>query len=92
MTDDQIVDNESEQRFELERDGEQAVLEYARTPTALVLIHTGVPSSMRGGGVGGKLVEAAVADARRRGLRIVARCPFAREYLRRHPISAATPE
>lgn len=82
-----IVDNTSAHRFEteLDGDGERAELVYERTPHALVLVHTGVPDSMKGGGVGGELVRFAVADARRSGLRLVVRCPFARAYLQRHP-------
>ncbi len=74
-------------RFETEQKaGDRAELVYERgLPHALVLIHTGVPDSMRGGGVGGELVRFAVADARRTGLRLVVRCPFARAYLQRHP-------
>ena len=82
-----IVDNTSAHRFETEpgSDGERAELVYQRTPHALVLVHTGVPDSMHGGGVGGELVRCAVADARRSGLRLVVRCPFAQAYLQRHP-------
>jgi predicted GNAT family acetyltransferase len=58
---------------------------YERTPHALVLVHTGVPDSMRGGGVGGELVRFAIAEVRRTELRLVVRCPFAKAYLRRHP-------
>jgi len=80
-----IVDNTSSHRFETEQDGARAELVYERTHHALVLVHTGVPDSMRGGGVGGDLVRFAVADARRSGLRLVVRCPFAQAYLQRHP-------
>jgi predicted GNAT family acetyltransferase len=80
-----IVDNTSTHRFEAEQGGDRAELVYERTPHALVLIHTGVPDSMRGGGVGGELVRFAVADARRSGLRVIVKCPFAQAYLKRHP-------
>jgi predicted GNAT family acetyltransferase len=47
--------------------------------------HTEVPPSLQHMGVGGKLVEEAIQLASRDGscLRIV--CPFAKEYLARHP-------
>jgi predicted GNAT family acetyltransferase len=80
-----IVDNPAEHRFELQQDGERAELVYERTPERLTIIHTEVPASMQGGGVGGQLVRAAVAEARRAGLQLVVRCPFAREYLKKHP-------
>ena len=84
---DNIIDNVEEHRFELVQNGVRAELVYARTPHALVLVHTEVPSELRGGGVGGKLVEFGVAEARRQGLKLVVRCPFARAYLERHPPS-----
>jgi len=80
-----IVDNTPEHRFETEQDGARAELVYERTPHALVLVHTDVPDSMRGGGVGGELVRFAVAEARRAGLRLVVLCPFAKVYFQRHP-------
>ena len=80
-----IVDNTSEHRFETQGEGDRAELVYERTPHALILVHTGVPDSMRGGGVGGELVKFALAEARCSGLRLVVRCPFAKAYLQRHP-------
>ena len=80
-----IVDNPAAHRFETQGEGDLAELIYERTAHALILIHTGVPDSMRGGGVGGELVRFAIEDARRHGLRLVVRCPFAKAYLQRHP-------
>jgi predicted GNAT family acetyltransferase len=80
-----VIDNVAQSRFELVQDGYRAELVYVRRPHILVLIHTGVPPELRGGGVGGKLVDAAVEDARRTGVKLVVRCPFAKAYLARHP-------
>jgi hypothetical protein len=51
----------------------------------MTIWHTEVPPSLQHMGIGGKLVEEAVQLAARDSsfLRIV--CPFAREYLARHP-------
>jgi uncharacterized protein len=81
----QIVDNERKSRFETTVDGHVAELTYRRRGTRLVLIHTGVPDELEGQGIGSALVAAAVADARGRDLRLVVQCPFAAEWLRRHP-------
>jgi predicted GNAT family acetyltransferase len=44
-----------------------------------------VPPAYEGRGVASELAKAALADARRRGLRVVPRCAFFASYFRRHP-------
>lgn len=63
-----------------------AVLAYTRVPSgALELYSTYVPAPERGRGLGGRLVEAAVAYAREQGLRIVPTCWYVAEWLDAHP-------
>src|SRR4029453_3137397 len=80
-----LHDNRAESRFELTRDGQTAILVYDRTPKSLVLVHTEVPPALRGHHLGEALVKAGVEAAKAEGLRIIATCPFAREYLRKPP-------
>ena len=80
-----VADNRALTRFELAVNGETAFLIYERTHDALTLIHTEVPPSLRGHHVGDRLVAAALEAARSAGLRVVAVCPFAKAYLRKHP-------
>ena len=84
----QVTDNQAESRFELRVDGLLAELPYRRNGKRLVLIHTEVPRSLEGRGIGGKLVLAALDRARRDGLTIVPLCPFALSWLERHPDAA----
>jgi predicted GNAT family acetyltransferase len=85
MSDTTIADNPAAGRFEL-RDGDHlAELVYRIDGDRLVLIHTGVPDELGGRGLGGELVQAAIAKARADDLVIVPQCAFAREWLRRHP-------
>ncbi len=51
-----LVDNRKAGRFELTVDGQTAVLQYERTPTSLVLVHTDVPPERRGRHLGDALV------------------------------------
>src|SRR5580704_12715963 len=76
-----VRDNKEQNRFELEKDGEVASLNYERTPTSVLFIHTEVPPALRGQHVGDALVKAGLAAARSEGLRIVATCPFVKAYL-----------
>jgi predicted GNAT family acetyltransferase len=80
-----VTDNPQASRFELAVGDQVAVLVYKRTPSSLVLVHTEVPPPFRGHHLGEALVKAAIDAARAEGLQIVAVCPFARAYLRKHP-------
>jgi predicted GNAT family acetyltransferase len=51
----------------------------------VVLDHTEVSPTLRGQGIAKKLVEAAVAWARRENVRIVPVCPFAKAVFEREP-------
>jgi hypothetical protein len=84
----QVTDNQAGSRFELDTDGQRAVLLYRRNGNRLVLIHTEVPEELEGRGLGGTLVRAALDRAARDGLTLVPLCPFARGWLDRHPDAA----
>jgi len=83
--DDAVTDNQAESRFEIRSDGHLAELLYRRHGDRLALIHTEVPEELEGRGLGGRLVTVAVDRAAREGLTIVPYCPFARDWLERHP-------
>jgi uncharacterized protein len=72
-------------RFELERDGQVAYLEYNLTGKVLQLIHTEVPEALRGKGVASTLAESAFAWAREHEVKVDVICPSVAAYLKRHP-------
>ncbi len=80
-----VVDNRAANRYELNIDGQIAVVEYERTPRSIVLRHTEVPPALRGRHLGDVLVTGALARARSEGLQIVVVCPFIRAFLQKHP-------
>jgi predicted GNAT family acetyltransferase len=81
-----ITDATERERYETHLGGELAgVLEYAVKRGRLALIHTEVSPAYEGRGVGSSLVRFALDDARRRGLRVIAVCPYVQDYLTRHP-------
>lgn len=65
-------------------DGE-AYIDVVPANKTWTLVHTQVPPSMAGGGVGSKLVKSALDHARSVGVGIIPRCPFVAAYIRRHP-------
>ena len=77
--------NAPEHRFELRDGDEVAFLSYRQSGTTINLVHTEVPESLRGRGLGDRLVQAAMEHARREGLTVIPSCPFVKAYLRKHP-------
>ena len=84
-----VVDNRAAHRFEVELDGQKAVLLYKRSATSIELLHTEVPPAFRGRHYGDALAKAALTTARAEGLRTIVTCPFVKAYLKRHPEQAA---
>jgi predicted GNAT family acetyltransferase len=72
-------------RFELERDGLVAHLEYNLTGKVLQLIHTEVPEALRGHGMASALAESALQWAREHEVKVDVICPSVAAYLKRHP-------
>ena len=72
-------------RFELERNGEIAFLEYSLSPGVLELIHTEVPKGLRHMGLASTLAENALQYARRNNLKVDVVCPTVRGYITKHP-------
>ncbi len=92
MPDTRVTNNEAERRFEITVDGHRAELTYRSHGNRLFLVHTEVPHTLEGRGIGGDLVRAAVEHAATRGLTLVPYCPFARGWLARHADIAARVE
>lgn len=78
-------DNREASRYEVTLAGETAFLTYERRKSSIVLVHTEVPPSLGGQGVGGTLARHALDTARAEGNRVVVQCPFVQAWLRRHP-------
>jgi predicted GNAT family acetyltransferase len=72
-------------RFEI-RDGEDvAILTFRIKGSAMSILHTEVPSSLRGQGLGEALAEAALDDVGKRGMTVKPYCPFVARYIEHHP-------
>ncbi|MCB8984125.1 MAG: N-acetyltransferase [Ardenticatenaceae bacterium] len=80
-----VRNNEAENRFEIEEDGQLAVLEYVREADVITYVHTKMPPDLRGMGLGGKLARYALEYAREMNLKVIPVCPFVQSYLERHP-------
>jgi len=85
-----VRDDRSHQRFVFGNDGALGELAYEVDGDRMFLLHTEVDDALRGQGVAGQLVTAAIARAVEGGLTVVPWCPYARRWLRQHPDVAGT--
>ncbi|HWE46697.1 MAG TPA: GNAT family N-acetyltransferase [Caulobacteraceae bacterium] len=84
-----LIDNTQLHRFEREEDGDTAFATYRLQPGVVALTHFETPVRARGKGLAGRLMEAIVADARARGLKIAPVCSYAVDWMAKHPDVAA---
>jgi predicted GNAT family acetyltransferase len=82
----EVRDNDVDSRYEIWQNGARVGLsEYRRRGERVTFLHTEVDPSLRGEGLGEQLVAGALDDVRRRGERVVARCPYVARFVAEHP-------
>ena len=82
MTESMIQHQTAQQRFVLQLDGAEAVLDYAVTGNSLNFHHTFVPAEFRGKGLAEKLVRHGLAWAKEQKYQISASCWYVQKFLR----------
>lgn len=80
-----VRNNESDGRFEIEVDGQIAVLEYLVRGSTIVYPHTLVPRELEGHGLAARLSHHALEYARANRFSVVPGCPYVQAYMRHHP-------
>ncbi len=87
MSDVEVTNNEAEHRYEARLDGELAGAAYYDSAGDLIVFtHTEVEEAFEGHGVGSTLARGALDDVRADGRRkVIARCPFIKGWIDRHP-------
>lgn len=87
MSDVLVTNNEAEKRYEARVEGDLAGAAYYDSADDLIVFtHTEVDEAFEGHGVGSALARAALDDVRADGRRkVIARCPFIRGWIDRHP-------
>ncbi|HKI06007.1 MAG TPA: GNAT family N-acetyltransferase [Thermoanaerobaculia bacterium] len=80
-----VQQDEKDRKFYADVDGQEAVVEYAKTGNVYDLAHTHVPEELRGKGVGEKLVRGALDEIQRQGAQFLPSCPFIQAFLKKHP-------
>lgn len=83
-----LEETDSGGRYFLAEDGtdDLAEMTFSRANEKLIIVdHTYVPDRYRGQGVGRRLVDRLIADARDKHVRIVPLCPFVKAQFQKHP-------
>lgn len=81
-----VMDAPERERYEAHLDdGLAGVLEYVVRRDRIILVHTEVSPDYNGRGVAAALTRFALDDARRLGRRVIAACPYVKQYLAKHP-------
>ena len=80
-----VRDNTTQNRFELDVEGQIAFAIYRKTPASVIITHTETPPALRGRGIASELVKGALELIRADGEKVIAGCGFVVDYLRKHP-------
>ena len=81
----EVRNNPTEYRYEVWADGELAgYAQYDLGRGRIAFVHTEVYESYEGMGLGSRLAQAALDDARARGLVVMPFCPFIAGFIERH--------
>ena len=81
-----LIDNEEKHRYEFQIDDKIAEIDYIKSNNGeIYLVHTEVPASLGGKGVGSQLAEKVLSDIERKGLRLEPLCQFVAGYIHNQP-------
>ena len=81
----EVADNPDKARFEILADGELAgFVQYHPRDNEIAFTHTETDDRFRGHGLGGRLVQASLDQARARHLAVLPYCPFVRSWITEH--------
>lgn len=81
-----VVHNADAKRFEININGQMAVLQYmVGGSKTLIYHHTEVPEAFEGMGVASKLAQFAMDYAKDNGYKVQPLCPYVRAWVQRHP-------
>lgn len=80
-----VIHNPAESRFEIDVEGNLAVLDYVLTNNVISFTHTDVPKPIEGRGIAGKLVQRGLDYAREENLKVIPACSYVARYVERHP-------
>lgn len=85
MSEIHVQHNPDAHRFEINLEGQTAVLDYERTDNALRFPRTVVPKELGGRGLAKRLVLTGLQYAKEHELGVIPACSFVHSYIEKHP-------
>ena len=79
-----IINNASQNRFELTLDGKTSVIEYKLIDSIISFTHTEVPPELQRNGIASAMAKYAMEYARLNNLKVLPLCPFIKAYIGRN--------
>lgn len=77
--------NLEKSRFEVEIDGQLAMVEFMLAGNNMIFTHTEVPETLEGQGIATQMADVALKYAKDEGHKVQALCPFIASYVPEHP-------
>ncbi|MGB9183767.1 MAG: GNAT family N-acetyltransferase [Solirubrobacteraceae bacterium] len=82
----EIIHEPERDRFTITVGGSEAgFAQYREQPGEIAFLHTETDPAQQGRGLASQLIAHALQDAARRGLSVLPRCSFVRDYIAGHP-------
>lgn len=81
----QVEHNKAHHRYEIIIDDQRSMIQYQMRGDTIIFVHTEVPPALEGRGIAGRMARFALDDARTHGLKVVPRCPYIANYIKKHP-------
>lgn len=85
MKTNKLINNKEEHRYEYIVGNDHPHIAYQIRGKDIYLTHTRIPETLRGKGLGTKLVEDVLEDIEKQGYKLVPLCSFVAGYIKRHP-------
>ena len=86
MADPVITRNAGAQQYDVTVDGEHAgLVQYRGKEGLIAFLHTEIDDRFEGQGLGSKVAQHVLDEARANGDAVLPFCPFINEYIKRHP-------
>ena len=81
----QLKNDTDRQQYYFDLDEGRPHIDYKRKDDRIYLVHTEVPTTLEGKGIGSALVRLTLEDIELKKLQLVPLCPFVAAYIERHP-------
>lgn len=80
-----VSNNTAANRFEVQVDGQLAMIEYRISGNTMIFVHTEVPKELEGKGIAAAMAAYALSYAQQQDMKVLPLCTYMQAYMKRHP-------